>query len=992
MFRAHVLLLLAGVLCADTASAQSTKPRLLRVQPVGDTTYFHVRFDVPGDMLSHVIKAGPYAEAERRRLALTPALVPQDDQASAVYQRLGLAHFRPDVRFYEPAPGPRVEGLEFTGKLNGKGKAKFRLLYPTTSREKAPAGIQDKELATLLRAMKWREIPVELDFAKAEKLPAPVREKGDDAEVDDLEKLWAAAQASRLAILEAQAPQSGFFGFASAATGRKYGVPDPVLEGERHKTEEHVHRRMLDLTTGTKAITESLALKRLKGSRRTAFDRDIDIATVQGITIAEHPWVKMMAGHKPAPEPLADLVPHDNYYIRFKTFAKFAEFGDFLDQWGTPASRAYEAQSRDYALKERYERQLCLKSTSLGRTLGPFLIRSIAVTGNDPYIREGSDVTVIFHTNNRDLFLAGVEPFLQEARKEHGPRLAEKKDTYKKITIESFVTPLREVSVHRAAFGDFVVYSNSPVGVRRIIDTRERKELALSASLDFQYMRTVFRADDKEEDGFAFLSDAFIRQLVGPASKIKEMRRLEALTSLSMLTNGALFTAWETGKLPADQDALMKAAHLRPEYLYVPEGKPVRWDAERNVAVSDVYNTIHFATPLIELPIDKITRLEEDTYTEFRREYQQLWRQFFDPVGIRFALKKEQVKVEVYVLPMVNNAEYNRLRELTGRGVAKLDPATISSRSLLQFTMNFQLGWLFESLGNWAMVRLDDQSSVARLGEWWIRQDLTPKDEEQRNAEIAALVLKLPLTAGVGIRDHKGFKALRALIIQHLKNDAGPVKITESKYQNTTITRFEFSEDSRLIEELNRHAKTQIKKLVVYETIIGDAWYAGFDKSAIKDLIDRAEARKKNPMKADTVDINASWHMSPKAAEQAGAALKQYLEWETHKRALPNDALWYILYRARVIDAKMSEPERQRRALTFLGFIPVSPDDAPYRFDAAKDEVVNQRHGSLRSPTLHSGIAETSPLNGILAQFPALRVDLRFREDGFHSVITLKRK
>src|SRR5262249_14125027 len=158
--------------------------------------------------------------------------------------------------------------------------------------------------------------------------------------------------------------------------------------------------------------------------------------------------------------------------------------------------------------------------------------------------------------------------FIQEARKDFGGQLKEGKEVYRGITIESFVSPLREVSTYRATFDDFVVYSNSPVGLKRVIDTHLGRIGSLSSSLDFQYMRTVFRADDMEEYGVAFLSDAFIRQLVGPASKIKEMRRLEALTSLSMLTNGALFTAWETGKLPADHDALMQAARLRPDYLY----------------------------------------------------------------------------------------------------------------------------------------------------------------------------------------------------------------------------------------------------------------------------------------------------------------------------------------------------------------------------------------------------------------------------------------
>jgi len=59
------------------------------------------------------------------------------------------------------------------------------------------------------------------------------------------------------------------------------------------------------------------------------------------------------------------------------------------------------------------------------------------------------------------------------------------------------------------------------------------------------------------------------------------------------------------------------------------------------------------------------------------------------------------------------------------------------------------------------------------------------------------------------------------------------------------------------------------------------------------------------------MDINASWHMSPKAADRAGAALRQYPKW-----ALPNDALWYILYRGKIIDEKKTpEPARREAAL-----------------------------------------------------------------------------
>jgi hypothetical protein len=951
------------------------------VQQVGDATYFHVRFDLPAQMHEAEIKPCPYGEWERRQLALLPQLVPQDGKTSAVYQRLDLPHFRPAVGLdAEPEAAP-IKGLEFAGKLHGSGAARFLLIYPTTDKEKPPPGIKNKDLAEALRPSCWRETPIQLDFAAVKPMPP-----SDGKSKSNLALLWAQAQAGRLALLEALAPDFGFYGFACAATGRKYGVPDPVLEGERKKGDDPVHRRMLDLTTGTMAITQSLALKRLRGAGvRVPLERTVDVAKVPGIDIAEHPWRKMMGTNKPAAEPLARLVPHDNYYIHFKSFAKFADFEDFLEQWGTPAGRAYEVQSREYRLKVRYERQLCLKSTWLGRQLGPYLVHSLAITGNDPYVREGSDITILFHVKNRQAFLAGVAVFLEEARKQFAGRLKETKGVYQGTPVESFVTPLREVSLHRAAFDDFVVYSNSPAGLRRVLDVHKGRLPSLWSALDFQYMRTVFRADDKEGDGFAFLSDAFIRQLVGPASKIKEMRRLEALTSLSMLTHGALFTAWETGKLPAGHQALLDSACLKQDYLYVPEGKEARWDARQQTAVSDAYNTLGFATPLIELPIDKISRFEEQTYGDFRQEYLRLWQRFFDPVGVRFALDERKIKLEVYILPMINNAEYSNLRWLTGENVTKLDLGSLSPRSLLQHTMSLR----FLNDGGWALIRLDDSRKLARLAEWWILNDLVPKERSQREQEALRLFFTLPITVGVGGKSL--LPESRRYLMRLLKEHLGPVEMKESIYKGTTITRLEYKRDTGLFNFLNTQgAAAKLKKVTIYQAEIGDGWYVSFDKGALPDLIDRALERKKG--KAEVVPINASLHLAPRSAKQSGIALRQYLEWETHKRAQPNDALWYVLYRGRILKEGMPAEVKREKALRFLGFIPVSPDDALYHYDPVRDEVVNERHGSLRQPRLHARIADKSPLSDLLAQFPSLRVDLRFREDGFHSVVTVERR
>ena len=80
----------------------------------------------------------------------------------------------------------------------------------------------------------------------------------------------------------------------------------------------------------------------------------------------------------------------------------------------------------------------------------------------------------------------------------------------------------------------------------------------------------------------------------------------------------------------------VRSSALKPRHIYVPEGKGVTWDAATQAAVSDAYNTLHFTTPLIELPIDKITPAEQQEYHQFRTAYLNLWRQYFDPVGMRF--------------------------------------------------------------------------------------------------------------------------------------------------------------------------------------------------------------------------------------------------------------------------------------------------------------------------------------------------------------------
>jgi hypothetical protein len=1080
------LLPLAGLLVVvlSPGRAAPSVVQELRTQKVGDVTYFHVRLEMPRDLVQDADRfdRGWFAQPAP---SLAPRLIAPDGQVRLVCQRFDpnrRNRFGPaagrveEMAVVSPPPakdkgkteekmlgGPRqsvpVTGLEFVGRKEAKGEVKMKLVYPVQGRRPRLLG----RLSRTPPAPVWKEMEVVLDFGKARNVPVPAEAAGRRKLAegggpltprrvepappavpgpaggealrppvrDDLEGLWAVAQVHQFIDLDNEVVGFGYYGFAASATARKYGVrasisrwdwrlagvfPDRGPAGRGGFFDQELY----ETTTGAAAITESLQLRRMNAVGARGDDkRTIPVAKLRGIDIAEHPWEKMMGERKPAPESFAQMVPHDNYYVHFKRIARFLEFSELLDQWGTNITRAYEVTSRDHRLKERYQQQLCLRSTALGKTLGPLIIKGVALTGNDAYLREGSDLAVLFEVSRRKLFLSAVQPFIAEARKKFGDRLKESKLKYHDVEIESFVTPLREVSQHRASLGDFVVYANSPIGIRRIIDTHQGRGKRLADSLDFQYMRTIFRYDDKEEDGFAFLSDAFIRNLVGPVSKIKERRRLEALVSLHMLTHGAMYTAWESGKDPISSVNLMQVSGLKREELPMPEGKPAFWDSDHQRAISDVYNTIHFATPLVELPIDDVTRTEAAEYERFRLEYLGLWRQFFDPIGMRLSMKEGgQVKLDTYILPLIENTRYNKLRRVTGQKTVRFDPASLSSKTLMQYMIRLNsnledrqgwlgwfggpsrrgefhplslLAWAMDPVGEWILIRFDDSPVYEKL------LALAMRAEEGKDVdieEVARQVWSLPVAIGVDVRNPLVFAGTLVTIRTSAQN-ALPGALTwaplEKPYKGVSIVRVQATRTGReMMGPLvggRRRSKDPFRPALYYAMIDG-GFYLTLNEEMMHSLIDGASAKRDGK---GGVEVATSLYLSPATAEQTKSLLRRLLEQQIHHQARAALPIWYALYRTGIVPEAATSEQAREAAYRYLGFVPVSPDGTGFRYDRTYDEVVNERHGSFRKPSLHRTTAETSPLNFLLDQLRSIRADLRFREDGIHTVLTMDR-
>jgi hypothetical protein len=983
-------------------------PRVLslRTQEVGALSYFHVSVAKPPDLRLPEFSVNQIGtEAFKRALARLPCLVPQDRKASHVYPLPVLPEAAP--RFPQ-LPG---ETLVFVGRVQGTGKGRFRLLYPLA--KKAARAADPNVKAGVAPAPAWETVDLTLDFSAAVRVPIP-QPMGDQARsgppgANDLERLWATGQALRFAVLEVQSPDFGFFPFAREATGRKYRVAAPALAPRPGATSDSIRRKLYEMTTGAVAISELLQLERLLSpTSRDRGQRTIPIERMRGVGLGTHPWEKLMAGKKPAPEPLARLTPHDQYFIHFKDAARLLDLIDLFEQWGTELTNSVEINSREYDLRNRYDRQLCVSSRGPIRVVAPLVIHEVVVTGSDLYFLDGTDLTFIFRVVNRTLFLSALDPYLNAARKEFGSRLQETKTVYRGIAIDSHVTPLREISLHRAFLkDDIVIYSNSLVALRRTLDTHLGRYRALADTEDFRFLRTVFPFTDREEDGFVFFSDALIRRLVGPAAKIAQKRRREALTSLHMVTRAALFAAWENGRLPVDTKELLAAAKLPPEAIYIPEGKTLTWDPAGRQAVSDVYNTLRFATPLAELPVDKITPSEEREYNQFREAYRSFWDDI-GPLATRFTVGPTEIRAETLIPPLVKNSWYDALRVWTGDGTVELRPSAISPQTLIEYHTHLNAA-LFDvppakgngqgrrksSLGNWFSIALDDSPLFADFVSLHIRRELEPRPQDDVLQDAGRLIFRAPLIVGVGIRDRKAFQKQLDDYEDIFQWLLGEFRVEKNKlsYKGVPITVVRFAADSQLAQlvPVKRSARPTFEP-VLYHAFVGDGWYLTLNESCLKDRIDRSVARLRPTELKKAVPVNSSLYLAPGAAVKAGAAVRSYLEWETHRRTLANGPEWYTLFRCRLIDPKMSEKQRLQAALHYLGYLPISADSARYEYDPQADEVSNVRHGSFRRPILHADPAPTSSVAELLDQFRTFRADFRFQNGGMHTIVTLERK
>lgn len=474
--------------------------------------------------------------------------------------------------------------------------------------------------------------------------------------------------------------------------------------GEMEEVDRHIPQQarasnrtsdLLSIFAGAAAVQESLQLDAMAPDLRVTRkgvppdphkQQTCRCADLEGPTIASHPWAEMLGGRKPAVSNLSRLVPQDFFIVESRSVRKLLEALSGASTWQDYLLHQVQRTSVDLRVVERLQRQLVLDGPQMEQLMNSD-ISEICVAGSDLYVSEGSDITV---------FMRGSEQAVQQLLHDFEHLASQTEDQksgvfqHAGISCYSVETDEREIYAFAANPSSGVhIRSNSKVALTHVIeaiisDTAQN----LGRTDEFCYVRTLMPCDEAAEDVFIYFSDPFIRNLVGPKLRLTERRRKICHNNLKMIEHATLLYCAQEAKQPDSLEDLAARNCLLGRFndgpLACPDGGTYALYTKGAVrhGTCSYHGTSAFMTPCIEIPLPTISMQEAEEYKAFLNDYNQYWRTFFDPIGIKLLIHDNRYRAETIVLPLIDNSIYTGLAAALGGTPQSLDKIAVHSESV----------------------------------------------------------------------------------------------------------------------------------------------------------------------------------------------------------------------------------------------------------------------------------------------------------------------
>ena len=211
-------------------------------------------------------------------------------------------------------------------------------------------------------------------------------------------------------------------------------------------------------------------------------------------------------------EPIANVVPHECFYVRFGSFSNFLWARDRFAHWGTDFRNLASARSVDYRISERLQEQLNLDDSELSRILGPAVVRDVAAIGSDLFLREGAAVGIVFEASNSTVLSANIQRQREASAARH------EDVSLQKVQLPGHRQPVsllssssNRVRSFYVVHGDFHLVTTSRTIATHFLDVAAGKDVGLGGTDEFRYARHL-NSVDRDDSAFIYLSDNFFRK------------------------------------------------------------------------------------------------------------------------------------------------------------------------------------------------------------------------------------------------------------------------------------------------------------------------------------------------------------------------------------------------------------------------------------------------------------------------------------------------
>jgi len=778
-----------------------------------------------------------------------------------------------------------------------------------------------------------------------------------------------------------------FYGFAASELAKRTSTPKPKRPPNAAYVESQNANDLAELigtTTGRSSVQEALEQHRALYLELATGPRKIPIDKLVAPRLTRHPWSTMLGQlkQKATEEPLAKATPAAFYFLRTRDFAAFLDLANVADSWGTPALDILDGRIQDRALRQRYQTQLALEQGELARTFGPSVIEQLALVGSDPYLVEGSDLTLIFRVKSALLFEAALAKSLSTFAVQH-PGGDSQKFSHEGVEVTVTRSADGQIRRHRASVDGFELVSNSPGAIKRVISAIHGKAPRLADEPDFAYMLARDADRNAQASILAFAGDRFVETVIGPQQKIQEAERALAIAELSRPGYAALLYGFLNGHAPANANDLVHENLLSLTDLR-PNGVAAGW--QPGMIARSPRGSALDAVPLIDSPeVKLVTSAERSGYESFARSYENDWSDYVDPFAVRIgrtgaANGGTQIDAELRVLPLLRR-EY---REYTNSvGSAHVDPGPIPDgfRMLLGIGKDAELRRLlgsatralterklsFDWLGDYAFIGVADRNELAIAARY--ERDISPEkpdDNRSKDEELRAAALT-PAYAGIAVRSTAA-TAIALAMLKRIGDEVAPrtLEWTEArKHRGVSLMSV-------------RAMDHDVADLKLYYALTDRALLFSLNPAVLEALIDEY-ADGKAPSARDDKASERAPQLVIDLKGKARGGVTTVLAWLLTKaltdgteRAL--DAASAVFHGAPEL---ASDPQKSADLMrNYLGSVPLTPEGKLYTF--APDGVRDPLRCSASSPVWPVIPVPGSPVANVVDRLGSLRSEIAF--------------